>query len=284
MNTTIFPCLLYNREAKEAADFYCKVFNAKILTETPFVTEIDVSGQKLMLLNGPEVEKNPSVSLMVICDTEDEVQNFWDQLMEGGKALMDLGSYPWSKKYGWVSDRYGFSWQIILGEKPGGQRVVPTMMFVHHNNGKAMEAMEFYTQTFPDSKIENVLKYKDGGGDQETPENVQHASFNISGYHMSCMDSSYDHQFDFNEGISMVVMTNDQKETDYFWDTLISGGGEESVCGWLKDRYGFSWQIAPKRLIELVNDPDQDKAQKAMQAMMKMKKIIIKDIEEAYYS
>jgi predicted 3-demethylubiquinone-9 3-methyltransferase (glyoxalase superfamily) len=96
------------------------------------------------------------------------------------------------------------------------------------------------------------------------------------------MDNSYDHAFDFNEGISMVIMTDDQEETDHLWNTLISGGGRESMCGWLKDKYGFSWQIVPKKLIQLMNDADQGKAQQVVQAMMKMQKIIIKDLEEAY--
>lgn len=174
-----------------------------------------------------------------------DVQHYWDQLSEGGMVLMELDSYPWSKKYGWIKDKYGTTWQLYFGEMQE-QRLVPTLMFMHRNNGKAMEAMEFYTSTFPESKIEGVLKYKDGGENGEDPENVQHAQFVINNYMLSCMDSSLDHKFDFNEGISLVIMTNDQKETDHLWNTLISGGGRESMCGWLKDQYGVSWQIVPK--------------------------------------
>ncbi|UOU97178.1 VOC family protein [Chryseobacterium daecheongense] len=285
MNNDIFPCLWYDGDAKQSADFYCQVFNGKITADTPVVLNIELFGQKLMLLNGgPHFQKNASVSFMVICETEDEVQKYWDQLLEGGMALMQLDSYPWSKKYGWVRDQYGVTWQLFLGEKASDQKIIPTLMFIHQNNGKAMEAMEFYTQTFPNSSIGNVLKYKDGGEAGEVPENIQHAHFIIDGYDLFCMDNSYDHQFDFNEGISMVIMTDDQEETDHLWNTLISGGGRESMCGWLKDKYGFSWQIVPKRLIQLMNDSDQEKAQKVVQAMMKMQKIIIKDLEEAYHS
>ncbi|SDR03052.1 Glyoxalase superfamily enzyme, possibly 3-demethylubiquinone-9 3-methyltransferase [Chryseobacterium soldanellicola] len=285
MNNDIFPCLWYDGDAKQSAEFYCKVFDGKITADTPVVMNIDLFGQKIMLLNGgPHFEKNASVSFMVICETEDEVQKSWDQLMEGGMALMPLDSYPWSKKYGWVRDKFGVTWQIFLGEKQNDQKIVPTLMFIHENNGKAMEAMEFYTQTFPNSSIGNVLKYKDGGEANEVPENVQHAHFVIDGYNLFCMDNSYDHKFDFNEGISMVVMTDDQEQTDHLWNTLTSGGGRESMCGWLKDKYGFSWQIVPKKLIQLMSDHDQEKAQKVVQAMMKMQKIIIKDLEEAYNS
>lgn len=288
MNNDIFPCLWYDGHAKESAEFYCKVFDGKITADTPVVMNIDIFGQKLMLLNGgPQFKKNPSVSFMVICSTGEEVQQYWDQLMEGGIALMPLDAYSWSSKYGWVQDRYGVTWQIFLGDKPTGQKIIPTLMFIHQNNGKAMEAMELYTQTFPHSNIGNVLRYGDGGEGHPIPEpaeNVQHAHFILDGYSFFCMDNSYDHQFDFNEGISMVVMTDDQEQTDHLWNTLTSDGGRESMCGWLKDRYGMSWQIVPKKLIQLMSDPDQAKAQKVVQAMMKMQKIIIQDLEEAYKS
>ncbi|RZJ47513.1 MAG: VOC family protein [Chryseobacterium sp.] len=287
MNNDIFPCLWYDGDGKESAEFYCKVFNGTITADTPVVLNIDLFGQKLMLLNGgPQFEKNASVSFMVLCETEDEVQKYWDQLSDGGIVLMPLDSYPWSKKYGWMRDKFGVTWQIYLGEKQSDQKIVPTLMFIHQNNGKALEAMELYTHIFPNSKIESVLKYGDGAGDKnhEVPENVQHAHFEIDGYSLFCMDNSYDHKFDFNEGISMVLMTNNQEETDHLWNSLTENGGRESMCGWLKDKFGFSWQIVPKKLIQLMSDPDQEKAQKVVQAMMRMQKIIIKDLEDAYYS
>lgn len=287
MNNNIFPCLWYDGDAKESADFYCKIFNGKITADTPMVLNIELFGQKLMLLNGgPHFEKNASVSLMVMCETEEEVQKYWDQLEDGGIVLMALDSYPWSKKYGWIRDKFGVTWQLYLVEKKSEQRIIPTLMFIHQNNGKAMEAMKLYTEVFPNSKIDGVLKYGDGVGDEnhEVPENVQHAHFQINGYSLFCMDNSYDHKFDFNEGISMVIMTENQEETDHLWNSLIADGGRESMCGWLKDKFGMSWQIVPKRLIELMSDSDQLKAQKVVQAMMKMQKIVIKDLEEAYNS
>lgn len=287
MNNNIFPCLWYDGDAKESAEFYCKIFDGKITADTPVVLNIELFGQKLMLLNGgPHFEKNASVSLMVMCETEGEVQKYWDQLEDGGIVLMALDAYPWSKKYGWIRDKFGVTWQLYLGERKGEQRIIPTLMFIHQNNGKAMEAMKLYTEIFPNSKIESVLKYGDGVGDEshEVPENIQHAHFEISDYSLFCMDNSYDHKFDFNEGISMVIMTENQEETDHLWNSLTADGGRESMCGWLKDKFGMSWQIVPKRLIQLMSDSDQLKAQKVVQAMMKMQKIVIKDLEEAYVS
>lgn len=290
MNNNIFPCLWYDGDAKESADFYCKVFGGTITTDTtdtPVVLNIELYGQKLMLLNGgPQFKKNASVSFMVLCETEEEVEKYWSPLSENGLVLMELGEYPWSKKYGWVRDRFGVTWQVYLGEKQGEQKIIPTLMFIHENNGKAMEAMELYTEVFPNSKIGNVLKYGDGVGNEshEIPENVQHAHFEIDDYSFFCMDNSYDHEFDFNEGISIVVMTDNQEQTDHLWNSLTKDGGRESMCGWLKDKFGMSWQIVPKKLIQLMNDPHQEKAQKVVQAMIKMQKIVISDLEKAYNS
>lgn len=287
MNNNIFPCLWYDGDAKESAEFYCKIFNGKITADTPMVMNIDLFGQKLMLLNGgSQFEKNASVSFMIMCESEEEVEKYWTPLSENGIVLMELGEYPWSKKYGWIRDKFGVTWQIYLGEKQNDQKIVPTLMFIHQNNGKAMEAMELYTQIFPNSKIGGILKYGDGVGNEnhEVPENVQHAHFEIDGYSFFCMDNSYDHKFDFNEGISIVVMTDNQEQTDHLWNALTSNGGRESMCGWLKDQFGLSWQIVPKKLIQLMNDIDQEKAQKVMMVMMKMQKIVIQDLEDAYNS
>ncbi|REC50262.1 VOC family protein [Chryseobacterium pennipullorum] len=288
MNNDIFPCLWYDGDARQSAEFYCSVFGGEITADTPVVMNIDLFGQRIMLLNGgPQFKKNPAISFMVICETEDEVQKYWDELLEGGMALMELGSYSWSSKYGWVQDKYGVTWQLFLGEKISDQRIVPTLMFIHQNNGKAKEAMELYTKTFPNSNIGNILEYgagSEGHGQTEPSENVQHGHFVIDQYSLFCMDNSYDHQFDFNEGISLVVMTDDQSQTDHYWNALTGDGGRESMCGWLKDKYGLSWQIVPKRLIQLMNDPDQERAYQVVQAMMKMQKIIIQDLEDAYHS
>ncbi len=288
MNNNIFPCLWFNGDGKEAADFYCEIFNGKITADTPVVLNIELFGQKLMFLNaGPQFEKNASISFTILCETEDEVQQYWNGLIKNGTILMELDEYPWSKKYGWVRDQFGVTWQIYLGESKGDQRIIPTLMFIHQNNGQAKKAIEFYTSIFPNSKVGGILKYGEGVGNEnhEISENIQHADFEIDHYTMFCMDNSHDHQFDFNEGISMVVMTDDQIQTDYLWNSLLLDGGRESLCGWLKDQFGVSWQIVPKRLLELMNDFDQpQKAQKVVEAMMSMQKIIIADLENAYNS
>ncbi|MGN6616776.1 MAG: VOC family protein [Ilyomonas sp.] len=283
MNNNIYPCVWFDKNGPEAAKFYCDIFpGTKITQDTGLVQMLSINGQNLMFLTaGPMFKPNPSISFLIANTDEKETERLYNKLAEGGVALMPLDSYPFSKKYGWVKDKYDITWQLYTGENGGtDQYFTPTFMFVNKQNGRAKEAMNFYTNLFPDSKIEGVMEYPEEGK-EDTPGNVMHAQFNISGYVLACMDSSLEHKFDFNEGISMTVLTENQEETDYYWNSMTKDGGEESMCGWLKDKFGVSWQIVPKKLLELVGQPDKAKAEKSMQAMMKMNKIIIADIEKA---
>ena len=282
MNNNIFPCLWFNQNGSEAAKFYTSVFrNTKITVDTPMVINIEIEGQKLMFLNGgPMFQPNLTLSLMMMCDSKEEAESYYQKLSEKGKVMMELDSYPWSESYAWVEDQYGISWQIYY-TKEYKQKFSPVMMFTGQNNGKCKEALNYYTTVFPNSNIESVMEYEEGQGD--TAGNVAHSQFNINDYLMMAMDSSHGHKVNFTEGTSMTIMTKDQEETDYYWNEFTKEG-QESMCGWLKDKYGFSWQIVPNRLIELTNTHEVEKAQKAFGAMMKMKKIIIKDIEDAYNS
>ncbi|OJX33927.1 MAG: hypothetical protein BGO86_01885 [Chryseobacterium sp. 36-9] len=283
MNNNIFPCFWFNQDGAEAAEFYTSVFrNCQITVNTPMVINIEIEGQKIMFLNaGPMFKPNVTLSLMVMCDSAEEVESYYHRLAEKGKVMMELDSYPWSEKYAWVQDQYGISWQLYFAAEKAKQKISPVMMFTGKNAGKCKEALDYYTTIFPDSEIEGIMEYEEGQGD--VAGNVAHSQFIINGYVMMAMDSSHDHKADFTEGTSMTVMTKDQDETDYYWDEFTKEG-QESMCGWLKDKYGFSWQIVPHRLIELTNTHEVEKAQKAFGAMMKMNKIIIKDIEDAYYN
>lgn len=282
MNTNIFPCLWYNGEGNVAAQLYAEVFGGKILADSPMVVTVELFGQQVMLLNGgPVFQPNPSISIMVMCETAEEVEDYYTKLLPGGKVLMELGSYPWSEKYAWISDKFGVSWQFYKGEKTE-QKLVPTLMFIQQNNGKCREAMSYYTSIFPNSKVESELAHPEASGDLTGM--VAHAQFNINNYMLYAMDGGTTHDFNFTEGVSIVVMTADQVETDKYWNALTADGGQESQCGWLKDKYGVSWQIVPKKLTELMSDPNREKAQKVVEAMLKMKKIVIADLETAYNS
>lgn len=281
MNNYIYPCLTLKGKVAEAADFYISTFgDGQIVQTSPFVIQIELSGQKFMLLNdGPTALPNPSVSFMVIVHSDEEIEGFWNNLTEGGKVLMPLDSYPWSAKYGWVQDKFGVSWQLYTSDQGNQplQKFNPTLMFTGDVAGKAAEAVHFYSHLFPKSKIEGILKYSEGEGDNTAF--VKHAQFIINDFVAMAMDSSANHGFGFNDAISLVVECEDQEEIDKYWNELTANGGHEVACGWLTDKYGFSWQIIPKGLGKLITDPER--GQRAMGALMKMKKLIIAELENA---
>jgi len=279
MKKTIYPCFWFNNNAKEAAVFYRSVFlGATSKQDNPFVVSFQSDGQKLMFLNATsQFSFNPSISIFVVCESNDEIEHIWHLLSEGGKVLMALDKYPWSEKYGWVQDQYGLSWQLMMGKMGDvGQKFTPLMMFVGENAGKAEEAMKFYTSIFDDSKIQGISRYEKGEGDVEG--HIKHAQFNLGKYVMMAMDSSMDNQFSFNEAISLVVECETQEEIDYYWNKLTEGG-EESMCGWCKDKYGVSWQVVPAILPKLLGDPSR--AEKVTKVFMKMKKFNIEELEHA---
>ncbi|HXS55356.1 MAG TPA: VOC family protein [Hanamia sp.] len=284
MNQSIYPCILFDGNAKVAAEFYLSVFpGSHITTDNGIVVFMNLKEQKFMLLNGPQVAVNPSASFMYMTDSPDEVKELWDKLIAGGKELMALDTYPWSSKYGWLQDQFGVSWQLYTGKKEDIlQKYTPSLMFTGDQNGRAEEAIDFYTSIFPDSGVQGVLKYGENGGD--VAGNVQHAQFHINGYYLMCMDSSGPHNFSFNEGVSIVVECDTQDELDNYWNKLTTSGGSESVCGWLKDKFGFSWQIVPKKILHLMNNGNAEKSGKMMNALMKMKKLDIAQLEAAYNS
>lgn len=280
MNNLIYPCLWFDGEAKAAAEFYTSVFkDSKITAATPMVVNFELNGQKFMGLNGgPHFKINPSISFFVVCESEAESDNVWTRLSEGGSVLMPLDKYEWSEKYGWLQDRFGVSWQIAFAKMDDvGQKFSPALMFVGEQHGKAENAINFYTSVFDNSAITGILKYADDneGGRAGT---VKHAQFNLNKFVMMAMDSSFSHAFAFNEAISFVVSCETQEEIDYYWDKL-TRDGQEGRCGWLKDRYGVSWQIVPAVLGKLMSDTDR--AERVMQAFMQMKKFNIEKLKQA---
>ncbi|MGN6494305.1 MAG: VOC family protein [Agriterribacter sp.] len=282
MNNSIYPCLWFNKNGGEATAFYCGIFpNTTVTQDNGMVQMLSINGQNMTLLNGgPQFKPNPSISFLIANEDEQETERLYNKLAEGGIALMPLDSYPFSKKYGWVRDQFGITWQLYTGEKGNtDQYFTPTLMFVNRQNGKAREAIGFYTAMFPNSSTEGILEYPEGGT-EDIAGNVQHAQFSISGYTLACMDSSLQHPFNFDEGISLVVLTNSQEETDHYWNGFTKDGGVESMCGWLKDKFGVSWQIVPRQLLALLGNSNKETAQYAMQKMMQMKKIVIADLEK----
>ena len=147
---------------------------------------------------------------------------------------------------------------------------------------QAEDAVKFYTSIFKDSKIGRIFRYTEEAAEKtgRPVGSVLTIEFEIEGQKFVALNGGP--LFEFNESISFVVNCETQEEVDYFWRKLTAGGGEESACGWLKDRFGLSWQIVPTVLIDMLHVEDQEKSGRVMHAMLQMKKIDIKTLKEAY--
>ena len=283
MKKQITPCLWYNNQAKEAAALYCSVFEkSKITTQSPIVTEIEVSGQKFILLDGgPMYHPTPSISFYYICENVRELENIWDVFSKDGSIMMPLDKYPWSEKFGWVTDKFGISWQLALGKLSDvGQKITPCLMFTGKQYGRVDEAIELYSSIFENVKVDGILRY----GANELPDKggkVKHAQIDVDGQKLMLMESAAEHNFSFTEGVSLTLYCETQEEIDYYWEKLTENG-EESMCGWLKDKFGVSWQIIPTILGKIMSNPA--KAGKAAQAFMSMRKLNIEQIVQASIS
>lgn len=288
----ITPHLWYDTQAKEAAEFYTSLFensavrNVATLRDTPsgdceFVT-FELAGQTFMAISaGPLFEFNPSVSFLVACETREEVDTLWEQLSEGGTALMPIDSYPFSERYGWTTDRFGLSWQVMqMGDRPYEQKITPTLMFVGDVYGKAGEAMELYTSVFDNAGVEHIERY--GAGEEPDVEGaIKHAGFTLDGCHLAIMESAQEHDFTFNEAISFLVHCDTQQEIDRYWEQL-SAVAEAEQCGWLKDKFGVSWQISPTILNELLGSGDEEATARVTKSFLSMKKFDIDALKAAY--
>jgi predicted 3-demethylubiquinone-9 3-methyltransferase (glyoxalase superfamily) len=292
----IIPCLWFDDQAEEAAKFYVSVFgHGKVGRITPYIidtpsnkkigsvmmAEFEIFGQNFTALNGGPIFKfNPSISFHVKCGSREEVDRIWDKLIDGGQILMPLDTYPFSERYGWLQDKYGLSWQIIFAGGKHKQRLTPVLMFTGDVCGKAQEAIGHYMSVFEKGKVGATMLYGKGE-DPDREGTLKYGGFDLFGQEFGAMDSAHEHKFKFNEAISFMVSCKDQEELDKYWDKL-SAVPESEQCGWLKDKYGVSWQIVPVQLEKLMSDPQKGKA--VMEALLNMKRLVVADLENALKS
>jgi predicted 3-demethylubiquinone-9 3-methyltransferase (glyoxalase superfamily) len=287
----IVPHLWYDTGAADAATLYTSLFpgssilSRSTMSDTPSgnvdILRINLAGFELMMMSaGPYFQFNPSVSFLVACDTAAEVDRLHAGL-SSGNDLMPLGEYPFSGRYAWVADRFGLSWQIMLTDRiPHAQRITPTLMFTGAQAGKAEEAMRMYTGLLPRSSLGAVMRWEAGEGPDKAGT-VKHGSFTLGGTGFAAMDSAYEHGFSFNEAVSLMVYCDGQAELDRYWDAL-SAQPEAEQCGWLKDRYGLSWQIVPTAMDDMMAKGSPEAIGRVTQAFLAMKKFDIATLERAY--
>jgi len=302
----IIPHLWFNKEAKEAAQFYTSLFpeskitHTSLLRNTPSgdcdIVSFELWNQKFMAISaGPLFTFNPSISFIVNFDplffgsstdpnkeARQKIDAVWDQLADGGRVLMEIGEYPFSKRYGWIMDKYGLSWQLMLTNEAGEPRppIIPSLLFVKSKCGKAEEAINFYLSVFKDSKAGTLHRYPKGM-EPDKEGTIMFADFMLENSWFAAMDSAREHNFDFNEAVSLLVSCADQSEIDYYWQKL-SAIPEAEQCGWLKDKYGVSWQITPAMMEEMMSNGSQEQIDRLTKAFMPMKKLDIAKVKAAY--
>lgn len=288
-----------NNNSDEAMKFYTSVFpNSKIgsierypsgYTEGPLAGmdgkvingTFDLDGQKFICLDGgPGVfEFNPSVSFFINCATIKDVEDYYSKLVDGGTVLMELNTYPFSEKYAWVTDKFGVSWQMSVGEAKS--LISPAFLFHGDYFGKAEEAINYYVSVFKESSIDSISYYGDEGGEVQKGK-VNYSSFLLSNQLFVAMESNMGHKFEIGGAISFTIDCDDQAEVDYFWERL-SHTPDAEQCGWAKDKFGVSWQIVPSKVMEeTVGGADPQGKRRAMDAMMQMKKLDVQGLLDAY--
>lgn len=306
----ITPHLWFDTQAHEAAQFYTSIFpNSKITNVTTIhevpsptgdsdIVSFELWGQPFTAISaGPLFKFNPSVSFIVnfdpsrVPDARKSIDAVWDRLSQGGTVLMPLQEYPFSKRYGWLQDKYGLSWQLILTNPEGEERpaIVLSLMFVGDVCGKAEQAINFYLSVFKnapsdsargESRMGAIFRY--GPGQEPDKEGtVMFADCKLAGTWLAAMDSARDHRFAFNEAISLLIPCETQEEIDYFWDKL-SADPKAEQCGWLKDRYGLSWQVSPTAMGEMMAKGTPEQIARVTQAFLPMKKFDLAKLRQAY--
>ena len=300
-NQIIVPHLWFDTEAEEAVEFYMSIFPESKLTDRTTLHDtpsgdaqqlsFELYGYRFMAINaGPYFTFNPSISFFINFDplkdeeAERNLEKTWNALIDGGTALMPLDEYPFSKKYGSVEDKFGVSWQLILGGPKAGDwpKIVPSLMFIDQNLGKCEDALEFYLSVFENSRMGEIARFPEDTP-PHLPGSVMYSDFMLEGQWFSAMDSAGPHEFNFNEAISLMVLCEDQKVVDYYWDAL-SAEPEAEQCGWVEDKFGVSWQIIPKEMNEMMSNGSPEQLRKVTQAFLEMKKINLEALKQAYES
>ena len=237
---------------------------------------------------GSAFKINPSISFILNFDpsrdkkAKENLNKMWKEFNKGGKALMPLEKYPFSDWFGWIQDKYGVSWQLILSDPEGEERpfIIPSLMFVGDVAGRAEDAINFYLSVFKESKIGLIARYSKGM-EPDKEGTIMFADFMLGDCWLAANDSAYNHKFNFNEAISLLLPCENQNEIDYYWEKL-SAVPEAEQCGWLKDKFGVSWQITPTIMDEMMKTGTREQINRVTQAFLPMKKLDINKLKKAF--
>lgn len=287
----IVPHLWFDKEAMEAANFYTSLFKrsgikgSTIIEDTPsgkveIVTFTLVGLDFEAISAGPYFKFNPSINLIARSKSKEEIKRLWEELTKEGSELMPLDEYPFCELYAWVEDRFGLTWQLMydkdLTEK---HSINPGMLFSDIACGRTEEAINFYLEVFNNSSLNFISKYNPGEAPDQRAR-VNYSEFSLDGFKMVAMDNAMGADFSFNEAFSLIIKCKDQEEIDYYWDRL-SADPEAEQCGWIKDKFGVSWQIVPENMEEILFGGTPDEKRRVTQAFLQMKKFDLEELERA---
>lgn len=295
----IVPHIWFDTQAVEAANYYCSAFSdAKVLSATTLrgtpsgdcdLVSFSIVGYEFMAISaGPVFQLNPSISFILNFDPSKDkdaqanLDNLWQKLSDGGKVLMELGQYPFSKHYGWMQDKFGVSWQLMLTDPSGEERpfIIPALLFTGSVCGKAEEATDFYISLFKDSKRGMIARYP-AGMEPNKEGTIMFTDYMLAGQWFGAMDSAEQHAFTFNEALSFVVKCDTQEEIDFF-SSQMSSVPDTEQCGWLKDRFGVSWQIVPSSMSDMLQKGTPEQVDRVTQAFLQMKRFDISALQSAF--
>lgn len=287
MENKFAPCLWVDNQVEEMTVLYTKVFeNGKPLKTLYFLEDahgkigdiltqsVQLANQEFILLNGgPEFKATPSISYMVTCTSETQLQVLWQELSEGGKLLMNLAIYPGVGQFGWLEDRFGISWQFSLDQSSSSQKITPCFMFSGEQYGNASRAVAEWIEVFQSGEILEHYSNEDS--------TTKLAKFTLHQQEFMAMDSAVDHDFTFSLANSFYVYCENQKEIDRLW-TAITSKGTEMPCGWMGDRFGVAWQTVTRDMDTMLDRKNLTKALAVTQAVYGMMKIDSEELRRIY--
>lgn len=285
--------LWFDTQSEEAVNFYISLFdNSKIIKQQilkntpsgdPVLLDFQLNNLRFTAIDGgPMFQLNPSISIMVSCENADQVDELYHKLAEGGSDLMPLDTYPFSPRYAWVADRFGLTWQIMVDDNyDPDHNLSICLLFAGKACGKAHQALDFYHDLFENSRIGGISHYQEGEASDDRAK-INYAELFVHDDKLVLMDHGLGGDFTFNEAFSLGILCSSQAEIDYYWDHL-THVPEAEACGWLKDKFGLSWQVTPVHLDDWMTEGTEEDNDRVTQAMLQMKKIIIKDLENARY-
>lgn len=288
----IIPHLWFDTQAVEAAEFYAKTFpessvkSINVMRDTPSgdcdIVSFNVWGLDVEAISaGPHLKLNPSASFFVNFDpsrlenAQGLLDQTWEKLVEGGTVLMPLQSYDFSPHYGWVQDRFGVSWQLMLTSPDGHPRpnIVPSLLFVGDSFGQAKAATDHYLKVFEDSERGQLAPGSNGS--------TMFTDVRLGNLWLAAMDGEGEHPFAFNGAFSFIVRCDSQEEIDQYWEAFSADPASEE-CGWLQDAFGVSWQVDSVRILEPLSTGTDAQRAATTQAMLRMKKLDVAVLNAAW--